>query len=131
MRKYILTVGIALLSFAASAQYMVTTTVNEPAEGDSWGTAHFTDNMGIGYMHNNIVAGIVKNGENYDLFGRYGINDNLYIAGQIETDDEKSLSIGVGYSLHLWKGLYVDPYYIKDLDSEEEGSIKVGLSYKL
>ena len=77
MRKYILTVGIALLSLSASAQYMVTTTVNQPAEGESWATAHFTDNMGIGYMYKSIVAGVVKNGEDYDIFGRYGINDNL------------------------------------------------------
>ena len=131
MRKYILTVGIALLSLGASAQYMVTTTVNEPAEGDSWETANFTDNMGIGYMHNNIVAGIVKNGEDYDLFGRYGINDNLYVVGQLATEDDESLSVGIGYSLRVWKDLYVEPYYIKELESEEEGNIRVGLSYKL
>ena len=63
MRKYILTVGIALLSLGASAQYMVTTTVNPPTEGEGWATAHFTDNMGIGYMYKSIVAGVVKNGE--------------------------------------------------------------------
>ena len=70
MRKYVLTVGIAMLSLGASAQYMVTTTVNTPEEGDSWEVSSITDNMGIGYMHNNIVAGVVKNGEEYDLFGR-------------------------------------------------------------
>lgn len=131
MRKYILTIGIAMLSLGASAQYMVTTTVNTPEEGDSWETSSITDNMGIGYMYNNIAVGVVKNGEEYDLFGRYGINNNLYVVGQIATDSTNNLSIGVGYSLHLWKGLYAEPYYIKDLDSDEKGSIKLGLSYKL
>tara|TARA_R110000751_G_scaffold87320_5_gene173136 strand:- start:43 stop:438 length:396 start_codon:yes stop_codon:yes gene_type:complete len=131
MRKYILTVGIALLSLGASAQYMVTTTVNQPAEGESWSTAHFTDNMGIGYMYKSIVAGVVKNGEDYDIFGRYCINDNVYVAGQMATDSTHNLSIGIGYSVSLWKGLYVEPYYIKELDSDEEGSFKLGLTYKL
>ena len=131
MRKYILTIGIAMLSLGASAQYMVTTTVNTPEEGESWETSSITDNMGIGYMNNNMVVGVVKNGEEYDLFGRYSINDNLYVAGQMATDSTYNLSVGVGYSLHLWKGLYVEPYYIKDLDSDEKGSIKLGLSYKL
>ena len=131
MRKYILTIGIAMLSLGASAQYMVTTTVNTPEEGEGWETSNITDNMGIGYMNNNMVVGVVKNGEEYDLFGRYSINDNLYVAGQMATDSTYNLSVGVGYSLHLWKGLYVEPYYIKDLDSDEKGSIKLGLSYKL
>ena len=131
MKKYLLTIGIAMLSLVASAQYMVTTTVTTPAEGESWETSHITDNIGIGYMHKNMGAGVVKNGEEYDVFGRYGINKHLYVVGQMATDSTHNLSIGVGYSLRLWKGLYVEPYYIKDLDSDEEGSIRVGLSYKL
>ena len=131
MRKYILTVGIALLSLSASAQWMVTTTVNQPEDGESWATTHFTDNMGIGYMYKSIVAGVVKNGEDYDIFGRYGINDNVYVAGQMATDSTHNLSIGIGYSLNVWKGLSIEPYYIKELDSDEEGSFKLGLSYKL
>ena len=131
MRKHVLTIGIALLSFAASAQYMVTTTINTPEEGENWGASHITDNMGIGYMHNNIVAGVVKSGDDCDIFGRYGVNDNLYLVSQMTTDSAHNLSVGVGYSLRLWKDLYVEPYYIKDLDSDEEGSMRLGLSYKL
>jgi hypothetical protein len=49
----------------------------------------------------------------------------------MSSESSDDLKIGIGYSLQLWKDLYIEPYYMKELDSEEEGSIKVGLSYKL
>tara|TARA_R110000765_G_scaffold383833_1_gene475272 strand:- start:25 stop:420 length:396 start_codon:yes stop_codon:yes gene_type:complete len=131
MRKYILTIGIAMLSFAASAQYMVTTTVSAPEEGESWEVSSITDNMGIGYIYKDVVVGVVKNGDDYDMMGRYNVNDNVYIVSQMATDSTHDLSIGVGYSLSLWKNLSVEPYYITDLNSEEAGVFKIGLSYKL
>ena len=131
MKKYLLTMGIAMLSLAASAQFMVTTTVNEPADGDSWSTENFTQEMGIGYIYEDIVVGIVKSGDDYDAFGRYAFTCNAYVVGKMATDSTHSLSIGVGYSLPLWKGLSVEPYYIKELDSDTEGSLKIGLTYKI
>ena len=98
MKKYLLTMGVALLSLAASAQFMVTTTVNTPADGDSWGTENFTQEMGIGYIHKDIVVGIVKSGEDYDAFGRYALSCHAYVIGKMATDSTHSLSIGVGFS---------------------------------
>lgn len=131
MKKTLFTIGVILLSLSASAQYMITTTLNTPEEGESWETSHVTDNMGVAYTHSHITVGIVKNGEDYDMIGRYGMNNNIYICAQMSSESSDDLKIGIGYSLQLWKDLYIEPYYMKELDSEEEGSIKVGLSYKL
>tara|TARA_R100000808_G_C2076779_1_gene102165 strand:+ start:266 stop:661 length:396 start_codon:yes stop_codon:yes gene_type:complete len=131
MKKHLLTLGIALLAFTASAQFMVTTTVNQPAEGDSWGTENFTEELGIGYIYNDITVGIVKSGDDYDAFGRYALKNNLYLVGTMATDSTHSLSIGVGYSLPLGKALYLEPYYIKELDTDTEGSFRIGLTYKI
>jgi hypothetical protein len=56
MKKTLFTIGVILLSLSASAQYMITTTVNTPEEGESWETSHITDNMGVAYTHNNITV---------------------------------------------------------------------------
>ena len=67
MKKLIMTMTVAILTtFAASAQFMVVTTVNTPDSdlNEEWGTTNFTDNMGIGYMVNDkCIAGIVRAGE--------------------------------------------------------------------
>lgn len=131
MKKYLLTMGIAMLSIAASAQYMVTTTVNMPEEGESWEMKSLTDELGIGYIYKDVVLGVVKSGDDYDAFGRYAINDNAYVLGTMATDSTHSISIGVGYSLPLWKDLYVEPYYIKEMDSDAKGIFKIGLTYKI
>ena len=67
MKNLIMTIAVALFTtFAASAQFMVVTTVNTPDSdlNEEWGTTNFTDNMGIGYMVNDkYVVGLVKAGE--------------------------------------------------------------------
>tara|TARA_R100000789_G_scaffold54423_1_gene53313 strand:- start:298 stop:711 length:414 start_codon:yes stop_codon:yes gene_type:complete len=136
MRKLCLTTIIALITLCASAQFMVVTTVNQPVDSAEWGVNNFTDNMGIGYqMNDNIVIGMIKNGENYDLFGRYLMNGGLYASLQAPTEEMMdNLTLGFGYSLVLWKGLNLEPNYSmglkEDEDGEREGSFNIGLSYR-
>ena len=139
MKNLIMTLAVAILTtFAASAQFMVVTTVNTPDSdmNEEWGTTNFTDNMGIGYMVNDkCIAGIVKAGEDYDLWGRYLWNANLFVSVQAPTEEMMdNLTIGLGYSFDVWKGLHVEPNYSMGLNEDEngerDGTFNLGLSYK-
>ena len=145
MKNLIMTMAVAFMTtFAASAQFMVVTTVNTPDSdlNEEWGTTNFTDNMGIGYMVNDkYVVGLVKAGEDaegeasYDLWGRYLWNENLYVSVQAPTEEMMdNLTVGLGYSYDVWKGLHVEPSYTvglkEDENGEREGSFNLGLSYK-
>jgi len=139
MKNLIMTLAVALCTtFAASAQFMVVTTVNTPDSdlNEEWGTTNFTDNMGIGYVYNDkCVVGLVKAGEEYDLWGRYLWNANLYVSVQAPTEEMMdNLTVGLGYSYDVWKGLHVEPNYSmglkEDENGEREGSFNLGLSYK-
>jgi|TARA_R110000772_G_scaffold46525_1_gene106158 hypothetical protein len=139
MKNLIMTLAVAILTtFAASAQFMVVTTVNTPDSdmNEEWGTTNFTDNMGIGYMVNDkCVAGIVKAGEDYDLWGRYLWNANMFVSVQAPTEELlDNLTVGLGYSFDVWKGLHVEPNYSMGLNEDEngerDGTFNLGLSYK-
>ena len=139
MKNLIMTLAVAILTtFAASAQFMVVTTVNTPDSdlNEEWGTTNFTDNMGIGYMVNDkCIAGIVKAGEDYDLWGRYLWNANLFVSVQAPTEEMMdNLTVGLGYSFDVWKGLHVEPNYSMGLNEDEngerDGTFNLGLSYK-
>ena len=145
MKNLIMTLAVAIFtSFAASAQFMVVTTVNTPDSdlNEEWGTTNFTDNLGIGYMVNDkYVVGLVKAGEDaegeasYDLWGRYLWNENLYVSVQAPTEAAlDNWNVGLGYSYDVWKGLCVEPNYSlglkEDENGEREGSFNLGLSYK-
>jgi len=134
-----MTLAVAILTtFAASAQFMVVTTVNTPDSdmNEEWGTTNFTDNIGIGYIYNDkCVAGIVKSGEDYDLWGRYLWNANLFVSVQAPTEELlDNLTVGLGYSFDVWKGLHVEPNYSMGLNEDEngerDGTFNLGLSYK-
>ena len=134
-----MTLAVALCTtFAASAQFMVVTTVNTPDSdlNEEWGTTNFTDNIGIGYVYNDkCVVGLVKAGEEYDLWGRYLWNANLYVSVQAPTEEMMdNLTVGLGYSYDVWKGLHVEPNYSmglkEDENGERAGSFNLGLSYK-
>jgi len=134
-----MTLAVAIFTtFAASAQFMVVTTVNTPDSdmNEEWGTTNFTDNMGIGYMVNDkCVAGIVKAGEDYDLWGRYLWNANMFVSVQAPTEELlDNLTVGLGYSFDVWKGLHVEPNYSMGLNEDEngerDGTFNLGLSYK-
>ena len=143
MKKLFLTMAVAFSTLIASAQFMVVTSYNAPEDGAEWEVSSLTDNMGIGYALNNgkCVIGLVKAGEDllgettYDLWSRYNWNRSMYISVQAPTEDTMdNLTVGVGYSYGVWKGLYIEPNYSmglkEDDNGEREGSFNLGLSYK-
>ena len=136
MNKLFLTMTLALVTMFASAQIMVVTTVEQPADDAEWEMSNFTDNLGIGYQLNEkVTIGIVKNGEDYDLWGRYQLQMG-YLSVQAPSEEiADNLNIGVGYSLQVWNSLYVEPSYSmplkEDGEGNREGVIKVGIAYKL
>lgn len=136
MRKLFITIIMASASFFASAQYMMVSTINIPEENESWGTSNFTDNIGIGYQLNDkMVVGAVKNGEDYDLFGRYDMKE-VYLSMQMPMDSTASdnMVIGVGYSFDLGKNIYLEPNYTMPLNADDngdrEGKFNLGVAYK-
>ena len=143
MKKLILTMAVvAFTTIFASAQFMVVTTYNAPEDGAEWEMTSLTDNMGIGYAVNDTwTVGVIKAGEDslgdasYDLWGRYNWNQNVYVSVQAPTEEMMdNLTVGVGYSYNVWKGLNVEPNYSMGLKEDEEGerasSFNLGLSYK-
>ena len=136
MNKLFLTMTLALVTMFASAQIMVVTTIEQPADDAEWEMSNFTDNLGIGYQLNEkITVGAVKNGEDYDLWGRYQLKTG-YLSVQAPTEEmADNLNIGVGYSLKVWDNLYFEPSYSmplkEDGEGNREGAFKLGIAYKL
>jgi len=143
MKKLILTMAVvAFTTLFASAQFMVVTTYNAPEDGAEWEMTSLTDNMGIGYAVNDAwTVGLISAGEDslgdasYDLWGRYNWNENVYVSVQAPTEEMMdNLTLGLGYSWNVWKGLNVEPNYSmglkEDEEGEREGSFNLGLSYK-
>ena len=130
MKKTILTTIVALFCLSASAQYRVMSNVNEPTDGESWGVENFTDNLGIGYQVNNeVMIGVMQNGDDYDFVARYSLSDNLYLSAQMPTENAvDNMTLGVGFSINVWDQLYVEPNYTT---KDDESSFNIGLSYKL
>ena len=131
MKKMFLTMALAFVTMISSAQFMVVTTMTQPADGEEWAMSNITDNMGVGYVLNDkMTLGMVKNGEDYDLWGRYNINF-IYVAVQAPTEEmTDNVTFGVGYSLKVWNDLCVEPSYMMSMKEDSEGEFKVGLSYK-
>ena len=131
-----LTMTLAFVSMFASAQFMVITTIDQPEENAEWEMSNFTDNIGIGYQLNDkITIGAIKNGEDYDLWGRYQLKMG-YLSVQAPTEEmTDNLNIGVGYSLRVWDKLYVEPNYSmplkEDAEGNREGAFKLGIAYRL
>lgn len=135
MKNLLLTIILSCTCIFASAQFMVVTNVAMPEGEEKWGSENITDNLGIGYQLNNkIVIGAVKNGEDYDLFGRYNMNENVYISMQTPTDSTDNMKIGVGYSVGVGKNLYVEPNYSMRMKENDEGDrngeFRLGLAYR-
>ena len=135
--------AVAFSTLIASAQFMVVTTYNAPEDGAEWEMTSLTDNLGVGYTLNNgkCVIGLMKAGEDslgdasYDLWGRYNWNQNMYVSVQAPTEEMMdNLTVGVGYSYNVWKGVCIEPNYSmglkEDDNGEREGSFNLGLSYK-
>ena len=135
--------AVAFSTLIASAQFTVVTSYVAPEDGVEWEVSSLTDNMGIGYALNSgkCVVGLVKAGTDsldeatYDLWGRYNLQSNLYISVQAPTEEMMdNLTVGLGYSYNVWKGLCIEPNYSMGLKEDEagerEGSFNLGLSYK-
>ena len=136
MKKMFLTMAFALIAMVSSAQFMVVTTVSQPADSAEWSMSNITDNMGIGYQFNDkMTLGVVKNGDAMDLWGRYDISF-AYITVQAPTDSTMmdNMSVGIGYSLSVWDKLYIEPSYTipmnEDSEGNREGKFKVGVAYR-
>ena len=136
MNKLFLTMTLALVTMFASAQIMVITTVEQPADDAEWGMSNFTDNLGVGYQLNEkVTIGAVRNGEDYDLWGRYQLKMG-YLSVQAPMEEmTDNLNVGVGYSLKVWNSLYVEPSYSmplkEDGEGNREGVFKLGIAYRL
>ena len=136
MNKLFLTMTLALVTMFASAQIMVITTVEQPADDAEWGMSNFTDNLGIGYQLNEkVTIGAVRNGEDYDLWGRYQLKMG-YLSVQAPMEEmTDNLNVGVGYSLKVWNNVYVEPSYSmplkEDAEGNREGAFKLGIAYRL
>ena len=135
--------AVAFSTLIASAQFMVVTTYNAPEDGAEWEMTSLTDNLGVGYTLNNgtCVIGLMNAGEDslgdasYDLWGRYNLKSNLYVSVQAPTEEMMdNLTVGLGYSYNVWKGVCIEPNYSmglkEDDNGEREGSFNLGLSYK-
>tara|TARA_R110001632_G_scaffold154392_1_gene272544 strand:+ start:93 stop:518 length:426 start_codon:yes stop_codon:yes gene_type:complete len=140
MKKLFLTSAIALSTLFASAQnFMVVSTY----DGDQEETMDkLTQNIGFGYAVNETwTVGLIQNGEDvdgetiYDLWARYNLKNNAYVSLQATQEDlMDNLTVGLGYSFNVWKGLNVEPNYSMGLKEDEagdrEGTLNLGLSYK-
>ena len=136
MKKLLFTTIAIFATLIASAQFSVVSSISIPEEGQDFEISNITDNMGIGYQINdNIMAGAIKNGENYDVFGRYYF-ENIYVSLQVPTEEmSENMNIGAGYSYNIWNKLYIEPNYSISMkeneNGEREGKFVLGIAYKL
>ncbi len=129
MRKIFLTSILSLFTTLASAQFMVTSMISSPADGEDVSLDNLTDNIGVLYSMDKISAGIMMDGDDYNLVARYTFGENIYAYTLITEEEE--VSLGVGYALNVWNNLYIEPSYLLDMESEDsEGELKLSLTYK-
>ena len=139
MNKLFLTMLFAFSTTLASAQFVGLTTLNEAADS----TWNVTDKIGVGYIVNEklMVAATMDGEDAYELLGRYDVYNGLWATciynyeKDSEAEMKDKMEIGVGYSLNVWKELYVDPYYVvpmkENSEGNREGEFRLGISYKL
>ena len=131
MKKLFLMASLIFAVNLCSAQFVAVTTINMPEDDAEWEMSNLTDNIGVGYMlKDNIILGLVKNGEEYDMWGRYYFS-NCYAAVQAPTEETTdNMMLGVGYSFMVYKNLCVEPNYMMSTKEDSEGEFKLGISYK-
>ena len=142
MTKLFLTMTLAFSTMIASAQYSVLTTITSVEDEAGESTYNVTDKIGVGYQVNEkLMVGLTLDGEDkYDLLARYDLHHGIWATCvyNYEADAEDELmdrmDIGLGYSLKLWKDLYIDPNYTMpakaDENGDREGSLNLSVSYK-
>ena len=131
MKKMFLMASLIFAATLCSAQFVAITSVNLPEDNEKMEMSNITDNIGVGYMvKDNITVGLVKNGEEYDMWGRYYFS-KCYAVVQAPTEDMMdNMTFGVGYSMKVWDELYVEPNYMMSMKEDSEGEFKLGISYK-
>tara|TARA_R100000664_G_C2717289_1_gene111936 strand:- start:370 stop:798 length:429 start_codon:yes stop_codon:yes gene_type:complete len=141
MKNLILALAVTFSTVCASAQNFL---VIGTYDGDQEETMDkVTQNLGFGYALNDTwTLGVIQAGEdaegetNYDLWARYNWNANTFVSVQAPTEETTdNLTVGVGYSYNVWKGLNVEPRYSMPLKEDEttgdrEGTFNLGFSYK-
>lgn len=136
MKKVFYTIIFSCLTFFASAQFTVVSTVESPNDDENWGISNFTQNMGIGYSINErTMIGAVKNGDDYDVFARYDMGIGFVCLDAPTEDASDNIKIGYGMNIGIWKNLSFTPRYImplnEDNNGEREGKFSMGLTYNL
>ena len=128
--------ALAFVTMISSAQFMVVTTMTQPADGEEWAMSNITDNMGVGYILNDkMTLGVVKNGDGMDMWGRYNLSF-AWLIMQAPTDSTMmdNMNIGIGYSLKVWNALYIEPSYMipmkENSEGNREGKMRLGLAYR-
>ena len=128
----------------ASAQFMVVTTVTEASDEAENGfeMEQITDKIGLGYMLNdNFTVGVQRTGEDenggdttYDMWARYnfGKPDLWAVVSAPSEEASDNMSVGIGYSLNVWKAVYVEPSFTMSMadDSDDEGTLNLGLAWR-
>jgi len=137
MKKLLLTAVVAFCTLFASAQIMVVTTYN----GDLEGAEVLTDKMGVGYQATDqITAGVQMDGDDYSVFVRYAVKDDIYATFNMPTKDgSDKAQVGLGYSVNVWNNVYFEPSYTMPIKEQENvdtgkmeraGSFNFGLAYR-
>ena len=134
MKKLVLMMVVVVTSLCASAQYTIVSNIDFPTESESWEMDNITSSIGIGYsLDGGYMIGLRKSGDDYDMFVRYNMSDNLYVSADLPKENTfDNARVGVGYSVNFWDNIYIEPNYSVDLDSDEDdnGEFNLGISYK-
>lgn len=127
MKKIILTLSIIFTTLMSHSQFIAVSDITQPADDENWSASNFTNNAGVGYqVNNNLLFGLRKAGEEYEMFCRYNIGYGFYISAQSATEDInlEDADLSLGYSLRVWNNLYIEPRYNRDSE------FKVGAAYR-
>ena len=142
MKKLLLVTVTILTTLCAHAQFSAMTTITSVEDEAGETTYSITDKLGVGYQVNEkLMVGATMDGEdNYEILGRYTIKEGIWgtcvynYAKDSEDEMADKLDLGIGYSMKLWKNLYIDPNYTMPMkendDGKREGSFNLSLSYK-
>ena len=142
MKKVLFTAALAMTTLFASAQFMVVTTVTEASDEAENGfeMEQITDKIGLGYMLNdNFTVGVQRTGEDdngdttYDMWARYNFGNDLWAVVSAPSEEASdNMSVGIGYSLNIWKAVYVEPSFTMSMadDSDDEGTLNLGLAWR-
>lgn len=143
MKNILVVLLLSLITSVASAQFMVTSMISSPADGEEMSLDNLTDNIGVLYSMEKLSAGIMMNGDDYNLIARYSLGEKLFAYGLMTEEEE--ISLGVGYALNVWDKLYIEPSYMYNMSDdaemcdadgmgkmieEDKGELKLSLTYK-